>query len=253
MKQISTYLPVLSVVLIFLGYCHLHFFYCLQFDIDIYQFITTGEIILSFLPILFYLLFWTIVMGVIFVFVIVSDKGKPVEISRLKRKPYRSILWYFLWSIGCIVVAVSHFREYMGYYKPDDGYWIYYVVMLGEVLLICLLGWIERKCSSIVPHLYKNLVANIYMVFSVVIVFLYGDLVFMYSKAKEIKTGRNSDAIRFEYQGMRIDSFTDTTLSYIGSIQQYIFMYDRNTKEKFLYEKSEVRNMILNEKNPSDP
>ena len=68
MQRLSTFLPVLSVVLIFLGYCHLHFFYRLNFDIEIYQFITTGEIILSFLPILFYLIFWTIVIGAIFVF-----------------------------------------------------------------------------------------------------------------------------------------------------------------------------------------
>lgn len=146
-----------------------------------------------------------------------------------------------------------HITEYIGYFKPDDEYWIYPVLPAGGILLICLLGWIGRKCSPIVSHLYKNLVTKIYLVFSVVIVFLYGDLVYMYSKAKEIKIGRNSNAISFDYQGRKIDSFTDATLSYIGETQQYIFMYDRNTKEKFLYEKSEVRNTILSEKNPSGP
>jgi len=90
MKNIIKYFPLLSVLLIFLGYCHLHFFYCSQFDIDIYQFITTGEIVLSFLPIAFVLFIIGIILGIVLVIGVTEEDKKVEKPKKARYLPFTS-------------------------------------------------------------------------------------------------------------------------------------------------------------------
>lgn len=49
MKKIVEYLPLLSICFIYFGYCNLNGYYQ-EFMIDIYQYITTTEIIMALFP-----------------------------------------------------------------------------------------------------------------------------------------------------------------------------------------------------------
>lgn len=66
MKFIKENIPLITAILIFLGYWNLTLYYD-YFNIDIYQYISTSEIILSFLPLLKSTLFITIIVATCFV------------------------------------------------------------------------------------------------------------------------------------------------------------------------------------------
>ena len=49
MKKIVEYVPIITVCLIYFGFCNLHYYYK-EFNVDIYHYISNTEILLSFLP-----------------------------------------------------------------------------------------------------------------------------------------------------------------------------------------------------------
>src|SRR5687768_10056736 len=63
MKRVIEYLPALTVVLLYLGLSYLYYYY-LQFNVDIFSFISTTDIILSFFPKI--VVFSTVVYGTVF-------------------------------------------------------------------------------------------------------------------------------------------------------------------------------------------
>lgn len=70
-KNISKNIPFLSVLLVFIGYYNYYSYYSI-FDIEIHNYLTTGELLLSFLP-----LSINILITILIVFIIVALKESP--------------------------------------------------------------------------------------------------------------------------------------------------------------------------------
>ncbi len=97
MKKIIDYLPLLSVCLIYFGFCNLHAYYK-EFNIDIYVYITTTEIIMAFFPTIVF------VSGIVSTSLIQEFVGKQnvtyvkdveVEIEATRSKTSKFIRWLF--------------------------------------------------------------------------------------------------------------------------------------------------------------
>lgn len=280
MKKIITYFPVLSVFLIFIGYCHLHFFYCSQFDIDIYQFITSGEIILSFLPIVFVLFLLGIIIGFIFIAYEPAEEKKEDKPSKARYIPFtsykictgKSYNWYTYWKLYSQkskgqTIEQKLFLLYKIFFHINFLFFLgwtyctYYVVandlykdqFIGVVVLsiwlILFFVFLRRQFHLKVGSIYReNYNKNIYIGCFLVLGFLICDYAFMYYKAEGKKRGNDRSCIKFEFDGKQINTFKDKTISYLGSTQQYIFLYNINNGNKYLYDKARVKDIVFGER-----
>src|ERR1051326_4819110 len=231
-----------SALLIFLGYCHLHFLYVSQFDIDIYHFIYSGEIILSFLPIAFRLFF----LALPFLFIITahySNNANKVErqaghdFNVYKRLFFRKIRRFtlrqkifllfkiathyeFLIFIGGLLLSLVVF--YYDLYKDEI-----IAITFFPVLAIWALFLLRKPLLLGTQFFFARQYKVIYWTGAFILVFMLVDFLNIYFEAENIKHGMRRKAVKFSYEHKRIDTFKDESISYIGATQQYVFIYDR--------------------------
>jgi hypothetical protein len=60
-------------------------------------------------------------------------------------------------------------------------------------------------------------------------------------KAREIIDSKSNITVKFNYLEKQIKSKTDFT--YIGETSNFIFLYSKNGKETFVYNKNEINNL----------
>jgi hypothetical protein len=74
-EKITNNISAFAIILIYLGYCNLDFYYS-TFNIEIYNYITSSELILSFIPVLnMFLLFFVYIAGYMLIINIIDKKG----------------------------------------------------------------------------------------------------------------------------------------------------------------------------------
>jgi len=262
MDNIKKHLPLLSILLIFIGYCHLHFYYTTQFNIDIYYYITSGEIILSFLPIIFKLFLLTLFIGIVIICTkAVQIKRKNIGFGHsasvykrlyhrknVTKKKKRILLLYICFPIELTVFLIVSVYTYL-LIKSELFDWIYARVFISLMWLFWIFIIIRKRINAYVRIYFPNNHQDIYRISLIVLTFLYTDYIQLSKKANDVKNGLNETEIEFIYDKKKIDSATDTMISYIGSTQQYIFIYNRIIGDNFIYDKSKVINLVFKERN----
>lgn len=113
MKKILEYLPLLTICLLYFGFCNLHFYYK-EFNIEIYNYINTTEIILSFLPALIFTtaIFYSFIIGEVFdkanmrenTIVILELKKKKKAKSNISNSYNYKRLFYSIFWFGVYIV-----------------------------------------------------------------------------------------------------------------------------------------------------
>jgi len=106
MKTLGINIPIITGVLLFLGYLNLQFYY-VHFDIPIYHFINTGEIILSFLPIIIQVL---IIISIYFLYGLsekVFDKNFRNKITYQISTLYMNLEWQNNFFIKLLMVFIG--------------------------------------------------------------------------------------------------------------------------------------------------
>jgi len=282
LKNLPKYLPILSIVLVFIGYCNLHFYYCSQFNIDIYQFISTGEILLSFLPIAYYLFILMVCFMFIGILIGMSpeeakqkEKKKPrvfsIPFSKYKistGKDYSFSVFYRFYKKKFNVLnskqkwhlrykMIFHFQTIIFIiwgliniyiYKNNGAEDVPTVILFGVIWISFLFTVLQRRINRAVSNLFKQNYKQVYLGSLLFIMFIFLDFEINKSKAIEVKEGIDKNAVFFNYNGTRINTFKDTSLAYIGSTQQYLFMYDLKTKNTLIFEKNKTSNFRIGTK-----
>lgn len=238
MKKILDHLPIISVCLIYFGFCNLYFFY-IEFKIDIYNYISNTEILLSFLP--------TIVLSVSFAYFyayqLVMDKAiqkksieeltevksEVVEEVYSKKKtliklftsiPILAALYLILQLL--IEKFLLNFFGYKDYQLQN--------FKLISALLFCLFIYSFGNLRD-----NPNKVKENFYIISFTLVLYIGIQISVYRKldAIKIKNGIQSKVISFKYMNTNIKS--SKNFLYVGQTQSNLFMYNRKAKTTIIY------------------
>ncbi len=230
MKKLLKYLPLLTICLLFFGYCYLYYYYK-AFNIEINSFISTTDIILSFLPVI--VLISSIFYSAILIQLYETIK-KPssdidkVEINNKRTKFQKFRSWirnYILWILGLYYIPWLIIQEILkvGFdYKPYElanlnlisHYFFLFIIYIGIAF--------HEKRTKILEN--PTLIALFLIIF---ISLKIGD--YRSNEAMKVKDGMGDykkDHVSFQYNGKTIK--TDESLVFVGVTSAYLFLYNRN-------------------------
>lgn len=238
-KRIIDYLPALTILLIYLGYCNLHFYY-LEFNIDIYKYINNTEILLSFLPTI---LFGTtiIMFGLVCFMNYIFNRTDSVDKSNNKR------LAYTLLSSTLIVVIVYMIYKYYvaSYFKIHNYDKFVYPVCIILMYIFLFIGYYFLKGREV----FKS---NIIFL-AIVSMYVLSTSIALYriSEAKEVK--KNGSHVLFSCKYNNVLFKTDSILNFIGQTQDYYFFYSKQTKATTILNKDDIDSVtVLNKQDDAD-
>lgn len=226
MKQIREYLPVITVLLIFLGYTGLSSFYN-KFGIDIYNYISTSEILTLFLPEIaagaktIILLF-----GVLTTFIFNRFDEKIFAELRTEEKLHNSLI-----SFKYTALAAFFLTAVIKYFSDDIEYEI-----IGTSIFF-VLAYVYYKLK----YQFKELAFDSTFLVAWLLV-----IVTMYEKnrADNILENGNSQVITFLHHNKLITT-NDSTLNYLGQTQDYMLLYNTTEKKAFVLKKENIDSITL--------
>jgi hypothetical protein len=213
------YIPVLTFFLIFFSSAELYFYFR-YFQINIFNYLTVEEIIFTFYKFFFEHL--TSFLNFSFIF----------------------LLAYFY------LIKEPH--------KLLQKRWIGLIFPIIALILIVLKEIFDFKISSIIieilltiPYLlyYFNMIKSledlkIKLILLLMFIFGYLSVKIAYLneiKAREIINSKSYITVKFNYLEKQIISKTD--FKYIGETTNFIFLYSKNGKETFVYNKNDINNL----------
>jgi hypothetical protein len=250
MKKIIEYVPIITVCLIYFGFCNLHYYYK-EFNIDIYHYVSNTEILLSFLPTI------VVLASTLYTFAysrIINPQSnhkknieknnkeiieeKEIVIPKKKNKilrflttlPGQIILLFVIMSTIHLILT-----ELFGY-KP-------YELQDLNIIDTCILLAIIYFSS----HIFKNqeIINNNILLIIVFSVIYFGIQISIYRKldADKIKDGISIKEIEFQYNDKKIA--TSTILIYIGQTQSNLFLYNKKDKSTSVYKTEKIDSLVI--------
>ncbi|PWS33289.1 hypothetical protein [Pedobacter paludis] len=246
MKRLITYLPLLTICLIYFGFNNLYGYYH-EFGIEIYNYIGSAEIVMSFLPTI-------VVLGSFFysaayqnlVFMSKNDSKfaqrpdvssemeqevTPVRRSRFKEYFYAMLYNTLFWFIVInILLSILRFVVLRYYIDWELQFFDLIVAAIRIGLLIGIL-YINRDFDWFL----KNSI-----LFSLICIYFIGSSIsnFRAADAKKVKAGYPIAQISFSRNGSTVR--TGKNLLYIGQTQTQLFLYNRKDSSTTIYKQSDI-------------
>lgn len=243
MKKIVEYLPLLSICFIYFGYCNLSGYYQ-EFMLDIYQYITTTEIIMSLFPIIVLISsMGCVILFQEFIYQPVTENNqdnffkksvitiKSNWIIELFRSDVKMILILFiLYILGkMIMIFFFNFKEY--------DFQEYNIIAFMISIIICLC---HIKLTGKEKIINKRLTLFLLFIVSLIGIVISNNRSL---EAKKIKAGISTRDVIFKYNNSTIS--TNKDLMYVGQTSQYIFLYERITNKTFVYKFNVVDSLVI--------
>ncbi|MES2566218.1 MAG: hypothetical protein V4565_05095 [Bacteroidota bacterium] len=257
MKKVIEYIPLLTICLFFFGYSNLHGYYK-EFKIDIHNYISNTEILLSFLPTI---VVWATLTYSLFYQMLVQEAGKTKKEPKLediketddeqeevkqivKNSRWKSIFknvftsfwfYFFSWSIIRVILGTILVKYYYSY----ELQWFSICYSLGVILIIYLAIFFK---DDDVNYFAKNpIIVSLF-----IIMFINSEIIsYRINDAKKLKAGIIDRNISFKYNNKIVRTYSK--LLYIGQTQSSLFLYNRNNKATLIYKTSEIDSLIVNE------
>lgn len=261
MKKILDYFPIITICLLYFGFCNLYSYYK-EFNLDIYNYINNTEILLSFLP--------TIVLSVTLIYSFVYQKmldkvqafaksnsddddlvrfdtgtdrvAEEKEISNpIKKKKNRflkalrslpiliALLYIVEFSINLLLLNVFKFKEY-----DLQG-----INLLYAFIFSCVIYFGSDLLTN-ESRLNENM-----MLISVFTVLYIGSQINTYRRfdALKIKDGIAIKELAFLYNNKQVS--TSKTQIFIGQTQSNLFLFDRKNKTTIVYKLENIDSLII--------
>ncbi|MEZ5015924.1 MAG: hypothetical protein R2800_02655 [Flavipsychrobacter sp.] len=264
--QLKELLPILSVILVFLGYWNLDSYYD-HFDIDIYNYVTATELLLSFLPIIKYII---ISVSLISVFVVIlsslikSKKGKksvkptanilftPLLLRRLykiRKKRKSSLFTITINTYKCLlnlfVIVVPVFLTFLICDVLENEIisilfdkWTkyFFVFLIATTITYYSLIFNDTIFSRINLDLrdYTILFLSLNVILAVIII----TSVINTLQSKRVYYNNNLKTTSILIDNKTIT--TDSNLVYIGQTQNYIFLRKLKEEVNVIYKMSDI-------------
>lgn len=244
MKKIVEYVPIITVCLIYFGFCNLHYYYK-EFNIDIYHYVSNTEILLSFLPTI------VVLASTLYSFTFTkiinyqSDNDNNSEIineKRVESKRKNKILSFLLSLPGSIFALITieitlHLllTKYCGF-KP---YELQDINLVGACIFLILIYFSA--------NIFKNqeVINNNLLLIAIFSVIYTGNQFSSYRKldADRIKEGISIKEIAFQYNKKKIS--TSKKLLYIGETQSNLFLYNKNDGSTLVYKTVNIDSLAI--------
>ncbi|MDD4110699.1 MAG: hypothetical protein PHS54_04015 [Clostridia bacterium] len=272
MIKILKNIPLISGVLIFFGYLHYSFYYSF-FGIEISSYLTTGELLLSFLrltiPILSIIAMLSLYMIGALVLMVTRDKSLNEEekdndafnlfflkelndfISSLKRKNFRSFKAYIFVILELITLLLS-----LGFALFFIGYilFLFYQIVSenpklslinSKASIVFAVMWFFVLFSTLekLKKKYQDHMHNFVLVFGLLGLFLSN--IYIFNKETALKTlkGHPENQITIYAEDETIK--TDNNLVFIGKTDNFIFLRNLQEKENEIYNISDVKKFTI--------
>jgi hypothetical protein len=272
MEKIRNNLPVLSAVLIFIGYLNHRFFYNL-FDIEIETYLTTTELIFSFLPLTIpFLIVLTFLLFMSFGFHLAigrqdkefDDKATVLEeistmstawsdlVRHFKRPKKTFFFWFgipfsillFLMKIGVqifLVIYVYIFLANVFKSNPPEiiDFGFFPTLILGIVWIVFLTMKIDKYQKEEAKNSAKVMTNILILTIAIGILKLANQ-----ESAKRILDGNPKYSANIEFND-NSSIKSDSTVVYIGQTNNYIFFRDIPNAENIIFKMDNVKNLKL--------
>gem|GEM_PF-6909963 len=255
-------MPFFSVILIFLGYWDLHFYF-MYFDIPIYDFVSTGEIILSFLPKATYIFLYTIIVVLSLIisrssglttepylrnsYDILFKSGKDRHAGVSVTKKIFSAFDLFVKVLSVIMILYFTIYAITEWSRSGDSVFTYRVpyVVLITIWSFLLMQFIDYVIEKKYPVKDELNIHNILLVIMLLITYLAFITFSDFSRAVQTLKGFPVYNIEFTYRDKQITSGKDTV--FIGQTNNYFFLRDNLQGINLIYRKSELNEIKLRE------
>lgn len=246
MKKLISILPLLTICIIYLGYCYLHFYYT-YFNLDIYNYISSSDILLSFLPIVILIL--TFLVGFINVKIInykvIKNDDKDIIVSnenntsvKKKTSVFKYILSSPLTYILLLLIVYHILRKYLLQYYYD--FELQYLELSFFITMYSLILWNVYSNSKLDLYLKQPILFMLFLIVtSTIIISSFRKL-----DAKKIKFGIPVKQVSFIYKNKLYKS--NQNILFVGQTQTSIFLYQRSNNSTMVFNTSEVEFLVFN-------
>jgi len=265
--SISTYL---YVILIYLGYIN-YFSYYIIFDINIINYLTFGELLMSFLnlTIPFLTLIAVFLFFIITRQIFIGDQNEGDKyfydnitdilpgsinnfVGKIKQKKWKSFSTYLFLVHTLSQIIISIIVYAFIFIFP----FVLLLNILGKTLIYDLgvldifvfgLVWL-MMFNEVIHRYYKNTDMRRLVFCSAVFLFFIGYLMLVNkSRAKNILNGNGLEKIEFSFDDNLIK--TDSNLLFIGQTENYIFLRHKKDSTTLIYSKEKVDHIKINKRN----
>lgn len=254
MEKLTTIIPLCGALIVVAGVVKLQMFYW-YFDISIFQYLETGEILLAFLKdFIFYslfIIFLIIISSIIFPFTIKtenSNTGKPDkfntfllnEESFCKRlKNYFKFLWFKFYLIVIILnIGITMLLKIKHHYYTDS-------LIITYSLILLFFGVIYIVEYIIKCHQKKQFIISLFKIGIIASIFAYLGYIYAVTKinADNIKIFKSNYGTAITTNDSTYIS--DSTFYYIGKTNNFVFLYNEKTAKYTALPMSEVKKMEI--------
>jgi hypothetical protein len=271
LKKLKDRLPIFSIALIFVGYLNYHFFYS-EFDIEIAPYLTTTELVFSFLPITIPFIYFVTLALLLFLGLIlsfISPRKKDDKVAdeeersqyqlmslsslserlkrkfRLKKKDFHDWIMILLTSLNFFISLCINLYVYLYVFlvffnlvsvRPFFGFSNSAVSSI--IWLVCIFVLNNYHPDSEVRKRSGSLIFVMVIAISVNLLLIYNR-----ERASNLLNGKP------EYNASIItedDSLTTSgTLIYVGKTSDYLFFRDLNKKQNIIYKMDKVKRISI--------
>ena len=248
MKKLIEYLPALTICLVYFGFCNLYSYY-IEFKIDIYNYISNTEILLSFLPTI--VISITLIYGAVYQLVIQKSQVPNVKESVI------------IFDRPSSIPFIKKYKKVSTYFKSIPGLAIIYVIVKFLIILMLEKFFYFKKyelqnfeliCGFILIFIlyigsdsHKNQVfinRNFNLVTIFIIIYMSVQInIYRKADADMLKAGVSIRKISFIYNNHKVKS--SKSIMYIGQTQSSLFLYNIADSSTIIYKTSGIDSLIL--------
>ncbi|MBK6825601.1 MAG: hypothetical protein IPG86_01330 [Chitinophagaceae bacterium] len=265
MKKVFSNTAILSALLIFVGYLDIYIYYN-EFGINISTYLTTGELILSFLPLTIPLLILVSFFFIPAIGVLTSEQGKHSRQNenRVKPKEYTKMAARNLKRVWKIIRQKRVRRPVLLFLFTlleiiRLVYGIFYHIFFFTFILLFFISVFTSEKRVAVPILIWIIFTILWYLFfddeikrenrnleainnisAIIACVLFLGLVSIHKKDKAflVLNGRQDFKVKFVYDTTKVE--TDTSVVYIGKTNEYLFLRERKGRINKVYEIDKV-------------
>ena len=246
MKKIVDYLPLLSICLMYFGFCNLYYYYK-EFKIDIYNYISVPEIILSFFPTI--VVITSLTYGYLYQTLISKNEKNTNEVkvpmpeSTETKAENKKSFWkrpksvgFWLAIVNIFFVTIQLFLLFILHIKSYNLK--YYDAFCSFVFCLSIYIYILRTKEN--DFISKNA-----LLVSICVVIYIGTQFQLLRNldAQKIKDGLSDKKLTFKY-GSKIIT-TSPTFLFIGQTQGNLFFYNRKDSSAIIFVADKIDSLSI--------
>jgi hypothetical protein len=262
MDKIKDNLPLVTLVLLLIGFTRLVAYYNL-FHIDITSFIDFTEAIqlqFDFFTSRFLFLLFAMYLGIIPVIIVFREsgadeikkpigsrsKGKEKQSALVKRIKYYSIPIYFT-CIAVLVIIIEHFVEKRGIIYPyvHDLYFSCFMFGLLSATMLYFIKLVPFSSQTKRMAARRMFIEKVHIISggSMLVMLIGFSVLYSRISAFEVITQRPDYEVTLVLEHQTV--VTNKNLIYVGKSKSYVFLYDKDENQAEVFPMDDIKQMYL--------